>query len=81
MTTRFRRKLCNQERYEQRADYRNKNNKDAPRTGRGVAIRVIEKGKMPQEKQIMDEPDEPAKCDSPKPGDNANENRNQREAE
>src|SRR5262249_30864029 len=40
MTPRLRRKFCNEQCYDTRANYRYKNNKDAPRTWRSIAVRA-----------------------------------------
>ena len=76
MAPRLGRKFCNKQRHYQGAKDRHKDNEGAPRTWPCIGIRVIEKGKMPEEKQIVDEADEPAKRDCPEPGHDPNENCN-----
>ena len=76
MAPRLRSKFCNKQGHYKGAKDRHKDNEGTPRTWRCIGIRVIEKGKMPEEKQIVDEADEPAKHDRSKSGHDPNENCN-----
>ena len=77
MTPRLGRKLGNEQCDYERAKHGHEDDEGAPRAWRRIGIGIVKKGKTPQEKQIVNEPDEPAKCDRSKSGDDADEDCNE----
>jgi hypothetical protein len=77
MAARLRRKFRDKQRHYKPTNNRYENNEDPSRTRRRVSIRVVEKGKLPKKKKVVDETNKPPKCDCSEPGHDANKNRNQ----